>query len=368
MESGSPSGRSERLVLDMGTANRLAQAGRRVGGVEVLARVWSPWRGFVRGALGGVFALCEVELRGLELDLARLLALGPAPRPSRPDLGLRWGVGVTLALRRLEAWPLARPLTPGLVTRIVEEIDAPQFSRGLRRGGGEGEPVAGASVWTLAPRWAAQGLNPLWAAGLALALWEREGPDHQRRSVAGRVLLYGLLPRLGIPGAALVFLGPSLVRAAASLPGGWDGLVKQVRNEGAWRRFVVVFLAALEASARRVVELVEAAQVMHADHRGLIETWVRAPRHPMRLLELLLRRPVVDLPAVAGELEVTQRTAGLLVKKLSELNLLREITGQRRGRKFAYAPLLGLLQPGWGEEEPREEGAPPVNQPANGGR
>ena len=54
---------------------------------------------------------------------------------------------------------------------------------------------------------------------------------------------------------------------------------------------------------------------------------------------------------------MTQRTAGLLVAKLADQGLLREITGQRRGRRWAYQPLLRLLQPGWGESpaSPEEE-------------
>jgi predicted transcriptional regulator len=68
----------------------------------------------------------------------------------------------------------------------------------------------------------------------------------------------------------------------------------------------------------------------------------------------LLALPVIDLPTIAEKLEVTQRTAGLLVDKLADQALLAEITGQKRGRRFAYAPLMQLLQPGWGEDEDSE--------------
>jgi hypothetical protein len=77
---------------------------------------------------------------------------------------------------------------------------------------------------------------------------------------------------------------------------------------------------------------------------------VHAPKNPKRLLDLLLARPVVDLPEISQRLEVTQRTAGLLAEKLCDQALLTEITGQQRGRRFAYQPLLQLIQPGWGEE------------------
>ncbi len=348
------SGRQERFSLDGGTAGQLARAERRLGQVMMLPRLWEPWSGFARGALVACSAVSEVRIRGQRLDIAELLALGPEPSPSRPVRALRWGVGITQAHRRLESLRAGQALAPSLVSQIFRSIEAPQLSRGRAASRPpDPQPVRGSAAWTLAPRWQAAGLPPLWAAGLALASWEREAPGPgPRRGLAGRVLMCGLAPRLGLPAQGLYLLGAGLFRAAAREPRGLEGLIRQVRRAGAWRRFVVVFLRAVELSAAQVVKLSLAARELYRGHRELIDTWVRAPRHPKRLLRLLLERPVVELPLVASRLEVTQRTAGLLARKLAEQGLLVETTGQRRGRRFAYAPLLEILQPGWGQKGP----------------
>lgn len=345
------------LCFSQSQARRLAGASRRMGRVEALGKTWSAWQGFSGLPLRSLAALCEVELRGHDLDLARLLALGPRPSVSRPDLPLRWGVGVSLALTRLESWALKQPLTPSLVTFIHETVDAPQLSRGMRADLSNlreqtADPVPGAAPWSLAPGWVKQGMPPLWAAGRALAQWEASGPDDERRSITGRVLLHALAPRLGITSAALVFLAPSLMRAAQAGAGGWRSLVRELRRGGEYDEFIDIFLAALAISATRVVSLAGAVSALHNDHREVVKNWVRAPRHPLRLMDLALSAPVLDLPGVARDLEVTQRTAGLLVEKLAKQDILKEITGQRRGRRFAYAPLMEYLQPGWGEPEP----------------
>jgi len=344
------------VVLDAPGVARLSAAERAVGELAGLARWWQPWPEFARVVLGAWWALGEVEGLGLRVDAAQLLALGPQPHPSRPRRSLRWAVGLVLARRRLEAEPSDRPLTLGLVTRLYHHLDAPHLARGGRRPQPPG-PVAGGAAWTLAGRWREAGLPGLWAACLALAAWEREAPEPApRRHLAGRTLLLGLAPRLGIPAHALDRLGPALAAAAGEEGQPLEDLLSRVRRQGAWRPLFHAFLRAVERSAREVAELARAAAQRHRRHHELVDTWVRAPNNPKRLLDLLLVRPVVDLPLVARRLEVTQRTAGLLVAKLADQGLLREITGQRRGRRWAYLPLLQLLQPGWGESPaPPEE-------------
>ena len=102
----------------------------------------------------------------------------------------------------------------------------------------------------------------------------------------------------------------------------------------------------MKISAEKVVDITARTQELYESHLDLVENWVRAPRHPIRLLRLFLVRPVLDLPLISAELKVTQRTAGLLVEKLKEHELINEITGQRRGRRFAYEPLLEILKSG----------------------
>jgi hypothetical protein len=119
-----------------------------------------------------------------------------------------------------------------------------------------------------------------------------------------------------------------------------------------------VFLTAVEKGAGRVRDISLQAQELEASHQELVDTWVRAPRHPRRLLALLVRRPVLDVPTVADQLEVTQRTAGLLLKKLKDLGLIKEITGQSRGRRFAYIPLMEILQPGWDSRGDEDDQGP----------
>lgn len=72
----------------------------------------------------------------------------------------------------------------------------------------------------------------------------------------------------------------------------------------------------------------------------------------LKLLALLFRRPLLNVNAVRGELEISFPTASRLVGRFEELGVLREITGQRRSRLFRYEPYLRLF-----DEPPSIEGA-----------
>jgi hypothetical protein len=329
--------------LTLGAANvaRLAQAERAIGEMSMAFELWPLAEPFAGGVLLPHGAVSLAHGLGHDVSLLDLLAQGPKPDPTRPDTNLRWASGLELAYQKISVLAGEQPITPSLVAQIFWYLDAPHLKREPPVEEPSPGPLPGSAVWTLAAKWVSQGVSPLWAAGLALATWEREGPDHGRKTPAGMVLVCGLAARLGLTPASLFALYPMMRLAAQDQdPHGLDGIIKEVRKEGSWRSFIGIFLAAAAQSARAQVKAIMSARQLHLEHSELIRTWTRAPNNPLKLLDLLFRRPVVDIPSIAVDLWVTQRTAGLIVKKLVEHGLLLEITGQKRGRKFAYLPLL----------------------------
>ena len=314
--------------------------------MEALLSLWPLAPGLVQGPLACLGACREVRSLGMEIDLTEVLSLGPDPNPSRPAKPLRCTVGLLLSFSRLAQAAGQGPLTPSVVKEILSNIDAPSLARQPRKKSWSGnlDPLPGSAVWTLAPRWLQSGLTPLWAAGLALASWEREGPKHPQRLLVGRVLLCGLAPSLGLPHAIFFGLGPYMEQASEQMDLVWMQVVAAVRKKGNWRDFLRVFFQAVSLSCQQMSRVILTVKELHEANQEVISTWVRAPRHPQALLALLISRPVLDLPTVAADLQVTQRTAGFLVSKLKEMGLVTEITGQKRGRRFAYAPMLELLE------------------------
>ncbi len=342
--STSASAKLEQYSLEPGLCVALAHAQAGLARLDLMARLWPPFAKFSQGPLTSRAAVAQCWLGGFLVDPVTLLALGSRPEPNRPARALRGAVGLTLACRRLEADPSA-PLTPSLVSELLLGLDAPELARGYAGPAdppwGQ-DPAPGSAAWSLTPRLVQAGLPPLMALGLTCAAWLRDAPDHPQREPLAWVLSYGLALRLGLPAVGFLGLGPA-VRQAAEDEGGLKRIFKEMRATGAWRTWLGVFFRAVEACAGQALEACLAARRVAEDHAEVVNTWVRAPRLPLKLLDLLLVRPVLDLPSIAAELEITQRSAGLLCGKLKEQGLISEVTGQKRGKRYAYQAVVALV-------------------------
>jgi Fic family protein len=90
-------------------------------------------------------------------------------------------------------------------------------------------------------------------------------------------------------------------------------------------------------TAQRIFELREA-------HRArVVESNVGT--NGLRLLALLYESPIVNARFVERRLSVAFATASKLLGRFEELGLIRELTGQRRSRRFRYDPYLALFRP-----------------------
>jgi len=120
--------------------------------------------------------------------------------------------------------------------------------------------------------------------------------------------------------------------------------LQAIRDEGAWEDWLAFFVdgigqVAEEATGRayRIVHLREDHQRLVGERLGK-----RAP-NALALLGHLFRQPVVSAKLVESLVDVSQPTASALVRDLEEIGILRERTGKRRNRLFAYQPYLDLF-------------------------
>jgi transposase len=75
------------------------------------------------------------------------------------------------------------------------------------------------------------------------------------------------------------------------------------------------------------------------------------------LLKVLYQYPIIDARGVQKHLGVSLDTAITWLQKFEAMNVVREITGQKRGRTYRFDRYIDILDAGWTERKVAAETA-----------
>lgn len=121
-------------------------------------------------------------------------------------------------------------------------------------------------------------------------------------------------------------------------------LLQTVRTEGKWEEWLEFFLEGVQITAEEAVNSATKILKVFADDRRKIEDLGRTAATALRIHELLQKKPIVSVPMVSTELNLSAPTARNSIDKLKEIGLVKEITGKKRDRLFSYQSYLEILQ------------------------
>ena len=86
-------------------------------------------------------------------------------------------------------------------------------------------------------------------------------------------------------------------------------------------------------------------QQCQEEHRQLVLSKMgRRSGNAIALLESLYFRPIFNVEHAESVTNLSYPNANSLIKDLSDIGLLEEITGQKRNRAFSYAPYLAVFR------------------------
>jgi Fic family protein len=120
-----------------------------------------------------------------------------------------------------------------------------------------------------------------------------------------------------------------------------------IRVKGDWLGWIKFILLGIEITAKEAIVVSERLITLQADMEKLIE----GQRRGLQLLHLLYEYPIVDARGVKRHLDVTLDTAIAWLQKFERLGIVREITGQRRGRVYRFDRYVDTLDDGWTERK-----------------
>jgi Fic family protein len=176
--------------------------------------------------------------------------------------------------------------------------------------------------------------------GLAHSQFETIHPFRDGNGRVGRLLITFLLCERGALRKPVLYLSHYFKRHRQS----YYERLQAVRDAGDFEGWLVFFLrgvaevsAQAADTARRILELREQHRRAITDRLG------RAAGNGHRVLEQLYEKPILSAKEVQALLGTTYAGANQIVQRLVDLQIVSEITGQARHRRFRYDAYVRLF-------------------------
>jgi Fic family protein len=123
-------------------------------------------------------------------------------------------------------------------------------------------------------------------------------------------------------------------------------LLQIVRTEGDWEAWLSFFLIGVRETADRAVSSTKRLWDLFRSNHERLHAEGGSTVTVLRLHEVLQRNPVTSASRAAQALGATIPTATKALRTLERLGLVREITGGKYGRLYAYDQYLAILNEG----------------------
>ena len=182
-------------------------------------------------------------------------------------------------------------------------------------------------------------LPPLVRIGLAHVQFETIHPFLDGNGRIGRLLIALLVEHWGLLEQQLLYLSVALKREQQE----YYARLAAVRSDGDWEGWIRFFLECVREAADDGVRVAQALHALVGQDRRRIIAHERSTVAAVQLLECLPSNPVVTVPGAAALLGLTAPPARKAIEVLESLGVLREVTGKRRNRAYAYHEYLQIL-------------------------
>lgn len=179
-------------------------------------------------------------------------------------------------------------------------------------------------------------------AALAHAQFETIHPFLDGNGRIGRLLIAFILHHDRLLSQPLLYLSLYFKQHRAE----YYRLLDLVRTEGDWESWLDFFLEGVEQTATNAVVTARRLLALFRQDEQAIQGSRRAASTALRVFRVLCERPLVTVNQVCARTQLSFPAAARALEILASLNIVREITGQRRNRVFAYQKYLEILSEG----------------------
>jgi Fic family protein len=183
-------------------------------------------------------------------------------------------------------------------------------------------------------------LPPLVKIALAHVQFETIHPFLDGNGRLGRLLITFLLTECGILHKPVLYLSHFFKQHRQA----YYEHLQAVRDAGEWEAWLKFFLRGVISVAGEATDTARRIQLLREAHRTAVtERFGRAAGNGQRVLEKLFDKPIVTVSQVREITGTTYAAANAMVQRMVEMNILEEMTGYARNRRFRYGPYVRLF-------------------------
>jgi Fic family protein len=176
-------------------------------------------------------------------------------------------------------------------------------------------------------------------AALAHVQFETIHPFQDGNGRLGRLLITFLFCAEGVLREPLLYLSLYFKKHRKQ----YYDLLQAVRLTGDWEAWLQFFLTGVEDTARQAAQTARALMRLATADEKCITTIGKAAGSALRVHRLLQAQPIVSIATVSKELKLTVPTVTNSLEQLEKLGIVRETTGGKYGRIYAYKKYLDML-------------------------
>jgi Fic family protein len=179
-------------------------------------------------------------------------------------------------------------------------------------------------------------------AALAHVQFETIHPFLDGNGRIGRLLIAFILHHDGILSRPLLYLSLYFKRHRET----YYRLLDRVRTEGDWEAWTDFFLEGVRDTAGNAVETARRLIALFEADQQKIQTLGRSASSTLRVFQAFKARPLLTVGRISERTGLSFPAANQAVARLAELGIVREITGRRRERAYAYDQYVAILNEG----------------------
>ncbi|MGK5593994.1 MAG: Fic family protein [Parachlamydiaceae bacterium] len=117
-----------------------------------------------------------------------------------------------------------------------------------------------------------------------------------------------------------------------------------IRTSGDFEQWIEFFLKGMLWSTEHAIEKIKQILLLQERLRQRILKEKKASLRSIQLLDILFISPLTTINDIAEKLDISFQAASEQAKLFLGLGILEELTGQKRSRRFAFAPYLKIVE------------------------